>query len=245
MKAKKEKTVNKEADSKKNSSKNKDDYLKKMTLYVLIPLLLIGLVVYMIDGNDTKIWGKIQEEKNESAKTEEVVIEEVIEETEEVKSENKQIPDSSYMNKKIGKDVYKEAEKYSKKDTLYKQAGKGEDDKNILIDCSGLVVSCYNKALEDTDYTLPFYDATTALLYNVFTSPTTEPNKGDLIFMTFKDDKTVSHVGIVEEVKGKNVYFIDATPNEENKSGQAVNKRKYKLDDKKIIGYGVMKLNKK
>ena len=151
---------------------------------------------------------------------------------------------SKYMTKKIGNAVYKNAEQYLNENTIYKQTGKGIIKDITYIDCSGLVIACYKKALEGTKYTLPFTDASSQSLYTSYVTPTTKPNKGDVIFMSYIDDCTVSHVGIVGEIKGDIVYFIDATPNEENKSGKAVNIRHYKTDDEKIIGYGIMKLVK-
>ena len=203
-----------------------EDKHKKLTLYVLIPILVIALIVLLIDGRRSNKDIEIEEDVS-------------IEEVEEVQ------PQSIFMNEKLGKKIYKEAENYLKKDTVYKNAGKGEDDKSILIDCSGLIVDCYKKVLEDSDFILPFSDATANELYSLYTDSTTTPHKGDLIFMTYNEEKTVSHVGIVEEIKKDTVYFIDATPNEENKSGKAVNKRKYKTDDPKIISYGIMKLLEK
>ena len=204
-----------------------EKYLRKLTLYVLVPLLLIGLLVFIIDGNKTDIYGNSVKESNEI----------------EEEGENL-VLDSSFMSKRIGKDVYKIAEKYTKMNIVYRDAGRGEDENQILIDCSGLVINCYNKALEGTKYALPFTDVSSTSLYETYVDKIDTPNKGDLIFMSYREDKAVNHVGIVEEIKKDKVYFIDATPNDNNESKKAVNKRSYDISDEKIIGYGVMKLKK-
>lgn len=202
----------------------KDNFLKHLTLYILIPLFLVALVVLVVEGTRKPL-----EESNSS--TEAFLIDSSC--------------SSKYMTKKIGKAVYKNAERYLEENTVYKQAGKGVIEKTTYIDCSGLVIACYNKALEKTKYKLPFVDVSSQSLFSEYITPTNKPNKGDLIFLSYRNDKVVSHVGIVDEIKDDTVYFIDAIPNEENDSGKAVNIRSYKIDDNKIVGYGIMKLLKK
>ena len=98
-----------------------EKYLRKLTLFVLVPLLLVGILVFIIDGNKTDIYGN---SVKDSVDIEEVEI------------------DSSFMTKKIRKDVYKTAEKYIKMNTVYRDAGRGEDEDQILIDCYGIVIYC-------------------------------------------------------------------------------------------------------
>lgn len=201
----------------------KDNFFKKLTLYILIPLFLVALVVLIIE--ETR---KPPEDSN--APTEAFLIDSPY--------------SSKYMTKEIGRAVYKNAEKYLKENTVYKQGGKGVIEKTTYIDCSGLVIACYNKALDKTKFKLPFSDVSSQSLFSNYITLTNKVYKGDLIFFSYREDKVVNHVGIVKEIKDDTVYFIDAIPNEENDNGKAVNIRSYKTSDNKIVGYGVMKLLK-
>ena len=75
-------------------------------------------------------------------------------------------------------------------------------------------------------------------MYQHASIPTTNPRRGDLVFMTY-NNSTVSHVAIFDRFEGSQVYFIDAT---DQGKGKCVTERHYSKTDKKIVGYGIMKL---
>lgn len=77
------------------------------------------------------------------------------------------------------------------------------------IDCSGLVINCYEFAVEDTDYELPFADATANDMYQNYTEDVTEPEEGDLIFWVY-DSGTAYHVALYEKTETGKYYFIES-----------------------------------
>ena len=83
------------------------------------------------------------------------------------------------------------------------------------IDCSGLVINVYKKVLYGTGCRLPFPDATAFGMYQYYTIPVADPDKGDLIFMGDEGSTEITHVAIFEKIELGSVYFIDSTLNNE------------------------------
>ncbi|MBO4532229.1 MAG: C40 family peptidase [Treponema sp.] len=133
--------------------------------------------------------------------------------------------------------AFEYAKKYAAADTQYK-FGAQDGLRAIQVDCSGLVVRCYRYALQDTDYSLLQNDMASLYMYQHATIPTTNPRRGDLVFMTYNNSK-VSHVGIFDRFEGNQVYFIDAI---DQGKGKCVTERHYARTDSKIVGYGIMKV---
>jgi hypothetical protein len=109
------------------------------------------------------------------------------------------------------------------------------------IDCSGMVVNIYKIAIENTEYKLLFDDTTVKNLYNKYTSPITNPQAGDLIFMGPEDSSKITHVAIFHKNEKEFVYFIDSTILEDI---NGVTHRFYQRDNPKIKEFGRMLLLK-
>ena len=133
--------------------------------------------------------------------------------------------------------AFEYAQKYAAADTQYKY-GAQDPLRAIQVDCSGLVIRCYRYALQNTNYSLVLNDMSSSYMYQHASIPTTNPRCGDLVFMTY-NNSTVSHVAIFDRFEGNQVYFIDAT---DQGKGKCVTERHYSKTDKKIVGYGIMKL---
>ena len=133
--------------------------------------------------------------------------------------------------------AFEYAQKYVAADTQYKY-GAQDPLRAIQVDCSGLVIRCYRYALQNTNYSLVQNDMSSSYMYQHASIPTTTPRRGDLIFMTY-NNSTVSHVAIFDRFEGNQVFFIDAT---DQGKGKCVTERHYSKTDKKIVGYGIMKL---
>lgn len=136
----------------------------------------------------------------------------------------------------IRQKVLEYAYMYCNSDTEYAWGGQ-DMIRSIKVDCSGMVINCYKYAIKGTKYKLPFDDTTSSLLFSKYTTGTTDPQPGDLIFMGDSGSNSVNHVGIFVKFDSKYVYFIDST------NGEGVSQRKYLKTNKVIKGYGVMKLN--
>ena len=121
--------------------------------------------------------------------------------------------------------AWEEAEKY-----LGMEYEWGGQDFYKGIDCSGLVVNCYLRAIEGTPYFLRFHDATVKTLHQWYTEPVDEPDRGDLIFM---GDDGITHVAVFGEFTGGDVRFIDAY----SETG-LVELRSYPADDPRIKQFG-------
>ena len=125
--------------------------------------------------------------------------------------------------------AYHYAKQYESLGAEYLWGGQDPLPKTIQVDCSGLVVRCYQYACADFGYILPFSDMAAAGMEKycdeVF------PEQGDLIFMG--ENSTISHVALFDRFEGKNVYFIDST----DLTGK-VSERFYPIESYKIIKYG-------
>ena len=139
---------------------------------------------------------------------------------------------------KLAATAFEYAKKYAAADTQYK-LGAQDPLRAIQVDCSGLVVRCYGYALQNSGYSLIQSDMSSSYMYKTASIPTTNPRRGDLVFMNYSSGSGVSHVGIFDRFEGNQVYFIDAIDQGKSKS---VTERHYSKTDKKIVGYGIMKV---
>ena len=137
----------------------------------------------------------------------------------------------------IAATAFEYAKLYAASDTQYK-LGARDYLRAIQVDCSGLVIRCYGYALQNTGYSLVQSDMPSLYMYQHASIPTTNPRRGDLVFMKY-DTANVSHVGIFDRFEGNQVYFIDAI---DQGKGKAVTERHYAKTDAKSVGYGIMKV---
>jgi hypothetical protein len=121
------------------------------------------------------------------------------------------------------------AQKYAELGAVYEWGGQDPLPKTIKVDCSGLVVRCYQYACSDFGYSLPFTDMNAAGMERYCNI--VSPEIGDLIFMG--DNNIISHVAIFEKFESEKVYFIDST----SITG-VVSERNYPITSSKIIKYG-------
>lgn len=140
------------------------------------------------------------------------------------------------------------AYEYKNSDTEYKWGGQ-DGLRTIKIDCSGLVVNCYQYALnESAEYELPFYDATVKDIFNKYSFLTDNPNPGDIIFMGEVDKDFPTHIAIYVKEENNNIYFIDSTKKEAVDGQLAINgvtERFCTKEDKRFKHFAKMKLLKK
>lgn len=124
--------------------------------------------------------------------------------------------------------AFKYAQRYAELGAVYEWGGQDPLPKTIKVDCSGLVVRCYQYACDDFGYSLPFSDMNAAGMKKYCDA--VSPETGDLIFMG--DDTIISHVALFDRFENGNVYFIDST----NTTG-GVSERNYPITSSKIIEY--------
>jgi hypothetical protein len=98
------------------------------------------------------------------------------------------------------------------------------------IDCSGLVVNCYLRAVERTDCFLLFSDTSVPGLLDKYSTPIENPERGDLLFM---GETGISHIAIFERIDAGVVCFIDAY----SETG-LVERRSYPVGNYKIKSFG-------
>ena len=126
---------------------------------------------------------------------------------------------------------------YSQADTEYVWGGQ-DPLRTIQLDCSGLVIRCYQYALEGTDYTLLLSDMASSYMCESASTHVQlqEMRHGDLLFMGDKGKgKTVNHIAIFDCIENGRIYFIDCT-NTVNK----VSRRSYPVDDTHFKYFGMM-----
>lgn len=141
---------------------------------------------------------------------------------------------------RIAASAFEYAKKYAAADTQYKY-GAQDPLRAIQIDCSGLVIRCYGYALQNTEYSLLKSDMSSSYMYQNASFHTTTPRHGDLIFMGEENSSSITHIGIFDRFEGDQVYFIDAT-NQSRING--VSERHYSKTNRKIKGYGIMKVKR-
>lgn len=91
----------------------------------------------------------------------------------------------------------------------------------------------------DTVYELLSSDMTAQNIYDRASRRISVSNarKGDLIFIGTEGSNAVTHIGLFEKYENNKVYFIDSS---EGKNG--VHYSEYQVDNKKIKGYGRMRV---
>jgi len=134
--------------------------------------------------------------------------------------------------------VLEYAREYMKLSAEYEWGGQDPLPRTIFVDCSGLVIRCYQYACEDFGYRLLFNDTTSYELLN-YTIPLSQNTltPGDLLFMG--DGGVISHVAMFVGNNGTNITFIDSTYKLEEKIN-GVSERHYAKDDPRFISYGRM-----
>ncbi|MCX7025923.1 MAG: NlpC/P60 family protein, partial [Spirochaetes bacterium] len=109
--------------------------------------------------------------------------------------------------KEVRKDALKYAEKYVSYGAIYKWGGQDPLPYAIEVDCSGLVVRCYEYACKDLGYRMPFRDVDSAGMQK-YCDPV-DPEPGDIIFMG--ERVVVTHIAIYKKQVGSKIYFIDSS----------------------------------
>lgn len=135
------------------------------------------------------------------------------------------------------------AREYMKLSADYEWGGQDPlPPRTIVVDCSGLVIRCYQYACEDFGYRLLFNDTTSYGLLN-YTIPLSQNTltPGDLLFMG--DGGVVSHVAMFVDKDDKNITFIDSTYKQEE-GINGVSERYYAKDDPRFISYGRMVISR-
>ncbi|HRS04402.1 MAG TPA: NlpC/P60 family protein, partial [Treponema sp.] len=130
------------------------------------------------------------------------------------------------------------AYQYESLGTGYAWGGQDPLPGRLVVDCSGLVIRCYQYACEDFGFTLPFNDTTSYGLIRYSQSINqTLLSPGDLLFMG--EDGKISHIALFIQFNGDNIQFIDATLKPEV-GINGVTTRQYNRTDSRFISYGRM-----
>jgi len=130
------------------------------------------------------------------------------------------------------------ANKYIEIGAGYEWGGQDPLPRRIVVDCSGLVIRCYEYAAADFGYSLLFADAT-AVGLREYSIPLDiqDLQPGDLIFMG--DDGIISHIALFVRSENGNIYFIDSTYKPEE-GIDGVSERFYSNADPRFIAFGRM-----
>lgn len=128
---------------------------------------------------------------------------------------------------------------YRDSDTEYKYGGQ-DPLRSIKVDCSGLIIRCYQYALEGTEYELLRNDMSSSYIYESASNYVTEPEPGALVFMGDANSSKINHIGIFTKKIENTIYFIDST-----EYGHGVSERSYDINNSKIKSFGEMKLKLK
>jgi hypothetical protein len=139
----------------------------------------------------------------------------------------------------IANNVLFYAREYVNENTVYEYGGQ-DLLRSIRIDCSGLVVNCYNYAINETGYFLPFDDAAVINFFREWSVKTLKPRPGDLIFMG-DNINAPDHMAIFVKKENENIYFIDSTIKPEY-GINGVSERYYSEGDNRFLSFGVMLL---
>lgn len=77
------------------------------------------------------------------------------------------------------------------------------------LDCSGLVNNVYNYAIQGTNYSLGYVDATADQIYKNYSETLNYPQKGDLMIWTDDSDHAF-HIAIFEKIENGYYHFIES-----------------------------------
>mgnify|MGYP000415723504 CR=1 FL=1 len=134
------------------------------------------------------------------------------------------------------------ARRYMEEGTGYQWGGQDPLQK-IVVDCSGLLIRCYQYACQDEGYFLLFHDTTSYGLWEYCKELDLEDvSPGDLIFMG--ENGRIFHVALFIRKDAGFVTFIDSTfKPEEGING--VSERSYSLEDSRILAYGRLSVGRK
>lgn len=77
------------------------------------------------------------------------------------------------------------------------------------LDCSGLVNNVYEYAIEDTNYSLLYSDATADQIYSDYSEPIENPEQGDLMVWRDDDDHAY-HIAIYWKTEENKYWFIES-----------------------------------
>ena len=138
--------------------------------------------------------------------------------------------------KSIREKVVYYAQEYVKRDTYFSMGGRDllEQEGDLALDCSGIIVRAYQYAVKDSMYDLLFEDTNVSSFYYYFTNKIDMPEPGDLIFMGYNYP---THMSIFFDMDDEYIYFIDATLKEDD-GFDGVNLRFYKKDDNRFLTFG-------
>ncbi|ADK82003.1 C40 family peptidase [Sediminispirochaeta smaragdinae] len=90
--------------------------------------------------------------------------------------------------------------------TPYRFGAKGP----VAFDCSGLIVYLYTKAVEASEFKLPFEDAHAQELAHQYSSPVSDPMPGDLAFFQSETGK-ITHVALIIAVSEQEFLLLEAS----------------------------------
>jgi len=141
----------------------------------------------------------------------------------------------------VGEKAVWYAREYVKAGTQYEWGGQ-DPLPRIVVDCSGLVIRCYEYASNDLGFFILFDDTTSSGLKK-YTQDLSlnDLRTGDILFMG--ENNIISHVALFVKIENGNIIFIDSTYKpEEGING--VSERSYPITDPKFISFGRMILGK-
>ncbi len=110
---------------------------------------------------------------------------------------------------------------------------------NASVDCSGFVINVYKQVLEDSDKKLLFEDSTVREIYLRYSDDVTDPQIGDLLFISDGQSDIPSHIGILISIDSDVIKFIDASS---LPSIMQVSIREYNVNNPKIHSIKRMRL---
>lgn len=126
------------------------------------------------------------------------------------------------------------AYRYQEEGASYVWGGQDPLPRRIAVDCSGLVIRCYEYACEDFGFRLLFSDTTSKGLASYSIALQQEDlSPGDLIFMGL--DGQISHVALFIAIEDESITFIDSTRKDDI---DGVSVQSYPTTDARFISYG-------
>ena len=134
------------------------------------------------------------------------------------------------------------ARKYIELGAEYEWGGQDPLPKRVVVDCSGLVIRCYEYATQDLGYFMLFSDTNSSGLKR-YTKEISlnELTPGDILFMGERG--IISHVALFVRIVDEYLVFIDST-NKPEEGINGVSERKYRIDDDRFLSFGRMLIGK-